>query len=104
MTAVLLDVWVDWSCPHCNVTERTRPIPLGGSRMHTCAGLHMLVAPLVPGGMDCKVVAEERGDYLGKEVQRTGDDGRPYMAVRRERGDGSADAWVFAGVAQAIVS
>lgn len=67
--------------------------------MHTCPKLHMLSAPMVPAGSDCKVVAVERGDYLRDEEQRTGDDGKPYMAVVTERADGSNDAHVFAGVA-----
>jgi hypothetical protein len=67
--------------------------------MHTCPKLHGLTAPLVRAGTDCKVVAVERGDYLRDETQRRGDDGRPYMAVVTERGDGSTDAAVFPGVA-----
>jgi hypothetical protein len=46
------------------------------------------------------VEAEERADYLNGEVQATGDDGRPYMAVRTTRGDGE-DLAVNAGLAQA---
>ena len=99
MSAFLLDVWVDWYCPNCGATERTRPVPPGASRMHTCPRLHMLVAPLVPAGSDCKVFAVERGDDLGDEQQRTGDDGKPYMSVVVERADGSNDACVFPGVA-----
>lgn len=99
MTALLLDTWVDWECPNCGATERTRPIAPGASRMHTCPRLHMLTAPLVPVGSDCKVIAVERADYLRDEQQRTGDDGKPYMAVITERADGSNDAHVFPGVA-----
>ena len=69
--------------------------------MHTCPGLHMLTAPLVRAGTDCKVVAVERGDQLNGEVQRTGDDGKPYMAVQTIRADGSNDVAVFAGAATA---
>jgi len=46
------------------------------------------------------VEAEERADYLGKEIQNTGDDGKPYMAVRTTRDDGE-DIAVNAGLAQA---
>ena len=99
MTALLLDAWVDWECPACGATERTRPIPVNSSRMHTCPKLHMLSAPMVRAGTDCKLVAVERGDYLRDEEQRTGDDGRPYMAVITEHADGSNDAHVFAPVA-----
>lgn len=88
-----------WECPNCDVTEVTAPLPPGASRFHTCAGLHMLSAPLVRAGTRCKVQAEERQDYLGGEVQATGDDGRPYMAVRTTRDDGE-DLAVNAGLAQ----
>ena len=36
-----------WSCPNCSTTETTPPLPPGSSRFHTCAGLHMLTAPLI---------------------------------------------------------
>ena len=99
MPELLLDVWQDWECPNCHLTERTRPLPPGASRMHPCPKLHSLTAPLVRTGSDCKVSAVERGDYLRDEQQRTGDDGRPYMAVVTERADGSNDACVFPAVA-----
>jgi len=95
----LLDAWQDWHCPNCGLTERTRPVPVNASRFHTCPALHSLTAPLVRAGTDCKVTAVERGDYLRDEEQRTGDDGRPYMAVVTERADGSNDAAVFPAVA-----
>jgi len=101
VTAVLFDAWQDWYCPNCAHEERTRPVPAAASRMHTCPGLHMLSAPLVAAGTDCRVVAVERGDYLNGDEQRTGDDGKPYMAVVTERGDGSNDAHVFAAPAVA---
>lgn len=94
---VLLDAWVDWVCPNgCACTDRTRPLPPNATRFHTCPRLHSLTAPLVRAGTDCKVYAVERMDYLGREEQRTGDDGKPYMAVVTERADGSNDAAVFA--------
>ena len=99
MPALLIDTWQDWECPNCHLTERTRPHPPNASRMHPCPKLHSLTAPLVRAGMDCKVYAVQRGDYLGKEVQRTGDDGRPYMSVVTERADGSNDTVAFPGVA-----
>ena len=99
MTVVLLDqVVTRWVCPNCDVTDVTRgPVP---NRYHTCAGLHMLTAPLVPEGTRVKVEAEERADYLNGELQATGDDGRPYMAVRVTRQDGD-DLTVNAGLARA---
>jgi hypothetical protein len=99
MGAVLLDqVITRWECPNCDVTKVTRG--LVPNRFHTCAGLHMLTAPLVRAGARCKVEAEERADYLNGEIQNTGDDGKPYMAVRTTRDDGE-DLAVNAGLAQA---
>ena len=99
MGAVLLDqVITRWECPNCDVTEVTRG--LVPNRFHTCAGLHMLTAPLVRSGTQCKVVALEREDYLNGDTQATGDDKRPYMAVRVTRDDGE-DLAVNAGLATA---
>lgn len=98
---------VCWECPNCDVTDVTAPLPPGASRFHTCAGLHMLTAPLIradphaPGlTRRCKVEAEERADYLNGEIQNSGDDGRPYMAVRTTWGDHD-DLAVNAGLAVA---
>jgi len=99
--AVLLDAWMDWACPNCHITDRTRMLPENAVRMHPCGGLKGLLAPLVPEGMDCKVTAVPREDYLAGEIQRHGDDGRPYAGVRRERADGSNDALVFVPAATA---
>jgi len=96
----LLTTFDDWECPNCDVTDHTPALPPGASRFHTCAGLHMLTAPLVRAGTRCKVEAEERADYLDHEIQDTGDDGKPYMAVRVTREDGD-DLAVNAGLAQA---
>jgi hypothetical protein len=93
---LLLDAWQDWECPNCGLSGRTRPLPPNASRFHPCPRLHGLTAPLVRAGTDCTVVAEERGDYLGRAEQRTGDDGKPYMAVRTIHADGHEDAAVFA--------
>lgn len=92
----LLDAWQDWECPNCHTAERTRPVPPHASRFHPCPRLHGLTAPLVRAGTDCKVVAVGRADYLNGSIQRTGDNGRPYMAVETERADGSTDRAVFA--------
>jgi hypothetical protein len=59
----------------------------------------MLTAPLVHAGDRVKVEAFEREAYLGKEVQRTGDDGKPYMSVKTTRNDGE-DLAVNAGLAR----
>jgi hypothetical protein len=97
--AVLLDGHITWVCPNCPTQDVTRLlIP---NRFHPCPGLHGLVAPLVRQGTDCKVVALPREDYLAGEVQRTGDDGKPYGGVSVVRPDGSNDLVMFAPLAQA---
>jgi hypothetical protein len=100
MPVPLLRAFDTWACPNCDVTEQTPGLPPNAARFHVCAGLHMLNAPLVRAGTRCKVEAEERADYLGGEIQATGDDGRPYMAVRTTYGDHD-DLLVNAGLAQA---
>lgn len=83
-----------WACPNCISTEVTVGQP---NRFHNCPGLRGLLAPLVLDGIRCKVVAEERQDYIGREdVPLT--DGRPVMAVRTVRDDGE-DVAVFAPTA-----
>jgi hypothetical protein len=100
----LLDSWLDWVCPNCNMAERTRPLPVNASRMHDCPGLHGLTAPLVLKDTDCKVLATEREDYLAGEIQRTGEDGKPYMNVNTVYADGHNDLRVFPGVARGASS
>lgn len=102
MAVPLLDqVITRWECPNCDVTDVTRG--LVPNRFHGCAGLHGLKAPLVRAGTGCKVEAVERQDYLAGEVQRTGDDGKPYAGVRTERPDGSNDLAAFAPLARASI-
>jgi hypothetical protein len=98
---VLLNAWQDWECPQCGVEERVKPpLPPNGVRLHVCPKLHYLTVPLVLAGSDCQIVASVREDYLGREVQRTGDDGRPYMNVITEHADGHTDLAVFSPVAR----
>ena len=93
----------DWYCPNCGLEERVKVLPPDSSRFHTCPRLHMLTAPLVRANVYAKVEAEERADYLNGEVQETGDDGRPYMAIRTTRDEGD-DLVVHPGVATARLS
>ena len=99
MSVPLLEAFTDWECPNCPAQERTRALPPNSSRFHPCPGVHGLTAPLVRAGTDVTVRAVERQDYLGREEQRTGDDGRPYMAVETVHADGRTDLAVFPGVA-----
>lgn len=100
MTPPLLVVTETWCCPNCPASETTRGLPANAARFHNCPGLHMLSAPLVRAGVSCKVTAEERQDYLGREMQATGDDGKPYMAVRTTYEDHD-DLAANAGLARA---
>ena len=100
MAPPLLVAIEDWYCPNCLVTDRTRALPPNAGRFHNCAGLHGLTAPLARAGVRCKVEAEERADYLNGEIQATGDNERPYMAVRATF-DGHDDLLVNAGLAHA---
>lgn len=96
----LLVTFTDWYCPNCGITLSAPEPPAGQVKFHVCGSLHGLTAPLIRAGIRCKVEAEERADYLNGEIQATGDDGRPYMAVRTTRDDGE-DLIVNAGLAQA---
>jgi hypothetical protein len=88
-----------WECPNCtlqDVTREARP----HTRMHACAGLRGLTAPMVEAGTKCKVEAHEREDYLGDDdgwVRRDGEN-RPIMAVSTTRDEGE-DRAVFAPTA-----
>jgi hypothetical protein len=99
MSVPLLEAWQDWECKACGLEQRTRPQPPNASRFHPCPKLHGLTAPMVRAGTDCTVVAIERGDYLRTAEQRTGDDGKPYMAVETRYADGRNDTAAFAEVA-----
>lgn len=103
MAVPLLNAEKRWECPSCggqHVTHEPRPhVP-----MHPCKGLGGLLAPfvevhgdLVKGSVQHRVV--EREDYVGDEQGVPMIDGRPIMAVRTERADGSNDVHVFPGTA-----
>lgn len=95
---VVLQAEQRWVCPNCPAAARTVGQP---NRFHDCPALGGLTAPLVLEGVDCKVVAMEREDYLGGEDVRWAN-GRPVSAVRVERADGSNDCIVYAPTAKAI--
>lgn len=74
-----------WGCPNCPATAVTEGQL---NRFHRCPGLGGLTAPMVLDGVRCKVVAEVREDYVGREDVQCDADGRPVMAVRTVRDDG----------------
>lgn len=99
MPAVLLIAHQDWHCPACGLDEQVRPpVP---NRFHICPALQYLTAPMVLAGTDCKLVAHVREDWLGREIQESGEDGRPYMSIETVHADGHTDLAVFAPVARA---
>lgn len=93
---MILSAEQHWSCPNCPATAVTEGQP---NRFHHCPGLKGLTAPMVRDGVRCKVVAEERQDYVGREDVRLDGEGRPVMAVRTVRDDGE-DLAVFAPTAR----
>lgn len=94
---VIFEAEQHWSCPNCPATAVTAGQP---NRFHACPGLRGMLAPMVLDGTRCKIVAEERQDYVGREHVRYDGDGRAIMAVRTVRDDGE-DLAVFAPVAVA---
>lgn len=73
--------------------------------MHPCARLAGILAPFVEvHGSELvknaqRHVTVERDDYIGNELVRRDANGRPIMAIRTERTDGSNDTHVFAPTA-----
>lgn len=88
MNPLLLRRESRWECPNCVFTDVTVET-LPHTRMHTCRGLKGLTAPMVPAGTRCKVEAQERGDYVGKELVQCDGEGRPVMSVVTTRDDGT---------------
>lgn len=97
MKVPLLTVEHRWTCPSCtleDVTYEAQP----HSRMHSCKGLKGLTAPMVPAGTKAKHIANEREDYVGKDLVQLDPDGRPVMNIVTTRDDGE-DCTVFAPAA-----
>jgi hypothetical protein len=101
LTLPLLAVEHRWSCPNCTLEDVTRT-PEPHTRFHSCAGLAGLTAPMVPAGINAKVEAVEREDYIGREMVTLDGDGRPIMRVETTRDDGT-DVAVFAPCATATI-
>jgi hypothetical protein len=95
---VVLQAEQRWVCPNCPAAARTVGQP---NRFHDCGALGGLTAPLVLEGVDCKVVALEREDYLSGEDVRWAN-GRPVASVQVVRADGSNDCVVYAPTAKAL--
>lgn len=79
---------IGWECPNCDMTAVSHETR-AHSQMHPCPGLHGIIAPMVPVGMKCKVVAVRREDYAGAGVHLQRDnEGHPIMAIKTVRDDG----------------
>ncbi len=99
-----------WQCPSCDfqhVSTETQP----HSQMHNCPTHRGMTVPLdrvYPGQLNrpkTRHVVMERQDYVGAERGLRFDaEGRPAMAVRTERPDGSNDCMVFPAVATATIN
>lgn len=76
-----------WVCPNCHIQARTTNGE--DNRWHRCAGVKGLVAPMVPEGTSCQIIAREREDYVGREVVTKDGDGRVIMAIETIRDDGN---------------
>lgn len=86
-----------WTCPNCVTTAVTYGQP---NRFHDCAGLKGLSAPMVLDGTNCKVEANDREDYVGRDLVQTDGEGRPVMNVTITRDEG-IDCVVYAPTARA---
>lgn len=95
-----------WECPSCGEQRATRDAR-PHTPMHHCPTLAGLAVPFVAAGRNglargaARHVVEERQDYEAGEHGLARIDGRPVMAVRTERADGSNDATVYAPCATA---
>lgn len=86
-----------WECPNCDQEDVTHE-PQPHTRYHDCAGLRGLSAPMVPAGTKgkCRVRANVREDYIGKETVQYDGENTPIMAIETIRDDGSNDIAVLA--------
>jgi len=93
----LLALVTNWYCPNCGRTDQTREVQ-PHTRYHDCPKLAGMSAPLLPQGTKAKVFTKEREDYVGQDLVRLDDNGRPIMTVITVRDEGQ-DAMVFAPTA-----
>jgi hypothetical protein len=96
---VLLNPVYEWTCPACKASYRTKRVL--SNRFHNCAKMKGLTTPMVPAGTKAKLTAHEREDYIGGDIVRLNDEGRPVMSIVTTRDDGE-DATVFAPTATAF--
>lgn len=101
---ILLDPSRKWECPSCGRQHLTTQ-PVTGIPLHPCRNQAGLMVPFVEvhgrelGKHSARHVPLTREDYVGAEHVQTDGEGRPVMAVRTERADGSYDCHVLAPAA-----
>lgn len=101
MNVPILAVERRWYCPNCDTTDVTRRAD-AHTQMHPCHGMRGFLAPMLEVGVQGKVEAKVREDYVGTEDVRLDDNGRPIMAIETTRDEGT-DLVVFAPTAGASV-
>lgn len=91
--------FVEWHCPQCGKTDRTRPVP---NRWHGCPKLKGISVQMLRKGVEGSIRIVEREDYVGNErVQLLGVDKRPVMSVVTEFGNGRRSTVAYAPTASA---
>lgn len=94
-----------FECSSCGKRVKTNDTYVA-PRLHPCPALNGLLADLTlcntRGDLDVKVkhVPIAREDYVGDELVRRDDNGRPWMAMDTLRADGSNDRLAFAPTAR----
>lgn len=100
----MIDTTRRWQCTACDLQHVTHE-PRAHVPMHPCRKLAGILAPFTEvTGIELdrtaqRLVVVERDDYERNEILRRDANGRPVMAVRTERADGSNDTHVFAPTA-----
>lgn len=90
----MMDVITRYYCPNCDQTlavKNRRMSVDGGKRdyhTHICPGLGGMHAPFIVEGVDCKVEAQVRDDFVGGDLVAYDEHGRPITAVTTTRDDG----------------
>lgn len=76
-----------WGCPNCTSQLVTAFLP-DKPLLHPCRGLKGLLAPMIEDGINAKVEAVEREDYLNGDEPQTDGEGKPIMAIVTTRDEG----------------
>lgn len=100
-TATRLAPETRWECPNCDFEDVTREAQ-PHTRFHHCPHLG-LTAPMVHAGTRCKIETVARQDYIGSDLVRRDDHGRPVSAIVTTT-DHARDVIAFAGCATAKVT